>query len=348
MAKGALRTFFRQDAGFPEEEPDLTDFLLDSMIQNGGQPRMSMYGSTVPVPTSGSRVSNIGARGYPGPQGAPGPQNPTMPPANGRDPWGMPMPAPQNVNVQTPAYPSMPGPMAAPAPMPPMAKPGWMDYLAQAGGALADGMNAGSGIRSNFYGQIGAQQQGLRDRDFQHAMAERGAMENAARMAHEYDWRKYGAGVQQQRFDQQASDKAAERKLYEQMIGKRQEEEARNSDFQRFMYEQTAKPKFENLGGLGDLDEAQRAAILQARTPEELAAIQRIAAQARVPLDAQKRQADEAAAYENEIQQELRRLTMERMSRPGYGDPYGFGGLGLSTQFRAEAERIVKQRRGMK
>jgi hypothetical protein len=350
MANGPLRTFFRQDAGYPEDEPDLTDYLLDSMIQRGGQPRTtSMGGSMIPLPTSASRVSSMGGmRGYPGMQGAPGPQNPTRPPMGGRDPWGMPMPAPQqDVNVTARAYPGMPGPPPAAQPMPQMAKPTWIDYLSQAGGALADGLNARSGIRSNFFGQIGGQQQMLRDREFQAAMAERSAMENAARLAHEYDWRKYGAGRQEARFDQQTADKAAERKLYESLIKKQQDDAERQGMFQKYMYEQGAQAKFKDAGGLGDLEEAEKAALLQARSPEELEAIRRMAAQARAPLEAQRQQAAAAAALEAEIDAEVKRMVMERMSRPGYGDSYGFGGLGLAAQFRPEAERIVKQRRGM-
>jgi len=331
MAKGALRTFFREDAGYPEEQPDLTDFLLDSMIQGGG-PRMG----SVPMLTTAGR----------GQQGAPGPQNPTMPPMGGKDPWGMPMPgAPRPAPPPAPMsqYPSMPGPMQAPQPMPQMAQPRWIDYLAQAGGGLADGLNARGGYRSNFFGQIGAQQQGLRDRDFQAAMAERGAMENAARLAHEYDWRKYGAGMQEKRFDQQTADKAAERALYDKMIGKRAEDEQKQSDFQKFMFEQAAAAKLKDAGGLGDLDELGQGAMLQARTPEELAAIQRMIAQRRGSLESAAKQQADAAALEKEIEALTQDMVTQRMG----GGP-GEGWEGVYQAMRPKAEAIVRQRRGIK
>ena len=184
MAKGALRTFFRQDAGYPDvEEPDLTDFLLDSMIGQGRRPRTDMFGAPAPYPTSAARAGGMtrmaGMRGQQGQQGPAGP--------------GGQMPT---VTVPGRAYPGMPCPPPGAAPMPQMRQPGWADFLYQAGGGIADAMNARSGMRTNWFQQIQGQGQANRNQEFQLAMAERAAMENAAKLAHEYDWRKYGAGRQ--------------------------------------------------------------------------------------------------------------------------------------------------------
>ena len=139
MAQGPLRTFFRQDEGMPEDEPDLTDFLLDSMMQKGRRPRTDAWGSPAPWPTSGGRVSSMaGMRGQQGQQGPAGPQGQMQ---------GQP-----DVMVRGRAYPGMPGPPPAPSPMPQMAQAGWMDYLTQAGGGIADAMNARSGQRSDWFG----------------------------------------------------------------------------------------------------------------------------------------------------------------------------------------------------
>lgn len=275
MAKGALKTFFRQDAGYPEDQPDLTDFLLDSMIQGG--PRMG----GAPLPTTAGRVSAMGGmRGYPGQQGAPGPQTAPGAFSGPRGPYGRPMSPVQQAPEM--AYPPMPGPPPGAQPMPPMPQPGWMDYLSQATGALADGMNARSGVRSNFFGQVGAQQQTLRDRDFQHAMAERGAMEHAARMAHEYDWRKYGAGRGEAREDRLEKQRQEDLTFRDQLLAqqKAQAEWAGNLQAQVLPMRFDAAETAEDVNALEEksLLETQGNPAMMARV-KEAAEVQRKALQ---------------------------------------------------------------------
>ena len=75
MPTGPLRTYFRQDAGFPQDEPDMTDSLLNSMIKASRGPGMPR----IPTSTSPSRTT------YPMP-GAPKPPAP-MPQMPGQG-WG--------------------------------------------------------------------------------------------------------------------------------------------------------------------------------------------------------------------------------------------------------------------
>ena len=223
MPQGPLRTFFRQDAGMPEDEPDLTDFLLDSMMQQGRRPRTDAWGSPAPWPTSGGRVSSMaGMRGQQGQQGPAGPvgQPQRLPGMLGQ------MQGQPDVMVRGRGYPAMPGPPPAPSPMPQMAQAGWLDYLSQAGGGIADAMNARSGQRSDWFGRIQGQQQGMRDRDFQMAMAERGAMERAAQLAHEYDWKRYGAGQQEARQDISDDRHEADVKFRDKLLAAQKEKEA--------------------------------------------------------------------------------------------------------------------------
>ena len=224
MAKGALRTFFRQDAGFEQDEPDLTDFLLDSMIGQGRRPRTDAFGSPAPYPTSAARASGMaamaGMRGQQGLQGAPGPQQGPM-----RLPGALGQMQQQTMNINAKAYPGMPGPPPGAAPMPQMRQPGWADFLSQAGGGVADAMNARSGMRTNWFQQIQGQGQANRNQEFQLAMAERAAMENAARMAHEYDWRKYGAGRQEAKADSLAEQREEDVKFRDRLLAAQKEKE---------------------------------------------------------------------------------------------------------------------------
>jgi len=326
MAKGPLRTFFRENAGFDEDQPDLTDYLLDSMISQGAQPRrVTPSGQVIPTPTSMARATVRR-----GPFGVPIPQL-SMPPEG-------------DVTVKGSPYPAMPGPPPAPAAMPQMRKPGWAEFLSMAGGGIADAFNARAGRRSDWFGRISGMEQAQRDREYQLALAERSALEQAARLAHQYDWQRYNAGQQERRFDQQVEDKAAERKLYEQLIGKQQEDAQRQAEFQKHIMGLHAAERFKDVGTLADLKDKMSQGALTARTPEELAALQMAAEAAGKPLRDNMLRQNKSDVFEREVEQEVRRLVLEHMAKdPSSG--HGFGGLGLSYQYRKQAEENVRRRR---
>lgn len=308
MPAGPLRTFFRQDTGFSDDEPDLTDFLLESVIPRRAQaPGMT---SRIPTSTSFSRVGGMGGAG----RMAPGRQD-------------------EQVDVTAMGYPPMPGPPRGARPMPMMRHQGWADVLSQALAGAGDVLSVGGGRPTNYLQQTMGLQQGLRGQEYQQALAQRAALENADRMASAYDWQRYAAGQAEAKQDFYETQKGRENDLYSQMIGKQKEDAEKQSNFQKFMYGQAAAAKFKDLGGPQDLDDTLKASILQARTPEELSAIMEAAKLAKAPMD-------QAAALEDEIMVEVRRLLATQ--RAPYMDPdYGM-------RIRREAEAIVKKRRGMK
>ncbi len=228
MAKGPLRTFFRQDAGYPEmDEPDLTDALLDSMIQK-------RIGVGAPaVPTSAARMSGMSMMAGQGSI----PENPQF----------------NNANVQTgPAYPGMPGPPPAARPMPQMPRQGWGDVLAQALAGAGDVISVGGGRPTNYLGQVIGMQKGMRSEAFQQALAQRGAMEQAERLAHEYEWRKYAAGRGEEKQNFYEQQKKREADLYEKMIGEQNGKKSAMRDIFKFQATQTLA----SIDALEDLDKA--------------------------------------------------------------------------------------------
>lgn len=98
-----------------------------------------------------------------------------------------------------------------------------MDYISQAGGGIADAFNARARRPSNWYQQTRAITQERIGQQYQQEMAQRAAMEQAARLAQDYEWRRYAAGQGERRQDFSEEQKLEERKLYEKMLGKEQE-----------------------------------------------------------------------------------------------------------------------------
>jgi hypothetical protein len=201
MANGPLRTYFRTNSGIPEDEPDLTDSLLDSMITK-------------------SRA---------------------MP------------------DFRT--YPAMPGPPPAARPMPQMRRQGWGDVLAQALAGAGDVVSVGGGRPTNYLQQTMGLQQGLRNQDYQQAMAERAAMEQASRLAHEYEWRSYGAGQQEKRNRFSDKLKMDEQDLYKQMLGKQNEK----NQMLRNLQEQMIPATLAQAEDTGELDALKLKALMETK-----------------------------------------------------------------------------------
>lgn len=234
--------------------------------------------------------------------------------------------------------PPMPTRQRRQRPMPQRPQQSWGDLIPQLLGGGADVVNAYGGGRSDYQGRIMGMQQRGRDQSFEDALRERAAMESEDRYGEADDWRRYSGQVGSQERGFNRAMKYQELDLMLKAIQKQQAETGKQDAFQKFMYEQAAKAKFEEAGGPSDVEESLKKAMLQARNPEELLSLQAAAQQRRAPMD-------EKAAEESEINSVLKELVQRAMRAPGYGDPYGYGGLGLQSQLRPEAERIVRERR---
>lgn len=237
------------------------------------------------------------------------------------------------------AEPSAPAPRRrAPRAMPTRPQATLADLVPQLLGGAADVATAYGGGRSDYQGRIMGMQQRQRDVSFEDALMARAAMEQHDREQEAADWRDYSTKIssQDRRFGR--GMKYAELELMLQAMGKQREDQAKQDAFQNFMYQQGAGAKLKDVAGPGDLKEAGDAAMLQVRSPEELAVLQKMIADKQAAFDQQ-------AASKKEFDDLLQQLVQQRMTAPGYSDPYGFGGLGLQAQLRPEVERILAERK---
>ncbi len=242
MANGPLRTFFRQDAGYPEmDEPDLTDALLDSMIQK----RIG-----VGAPMSRTSAGRMGGAMSMMAGGGGIPENPQFNNAN--------VP-PQGGGANS--YPPMPGAPPGARPMPQMPKQGWGDVLAQVLAGAGDVVSIGGGRPTNYLQQTMGMQKGMRNEAFQQAMAQRGAMEQAERLAHEYDWRRYGAGRAEEKQNFYEESKKKEADLYEKMLGKEKE----RGEQYRQLLAATLPAQFEQAEDLDSLKALSAKALMETK-----------------------------------------------------------------------------------
>jgi len=333
---GPLRTFFRTNAGYPEDEPDMTDFLLDSMIRKSQGPGMP----TVPNSTSPSRMMN----------------------------------------------PQMPGAPPQPRPMPQMRGQTWGDVLSQVLSGAGDVVSAGGGRPTNYLGQTMGLQQGLRGQQHQQALAQHAAIEQASRMAHEYEWRKYGAGQQEKRQSFSEEMKRKEQELYEKMLGK----EKAKAEQKKNLFSMLAPETLKGAETVEDLDAAKlnllketggdpelMAALDEAHNNASRALIPKIAAR-QAPGTVHHWLAKNSGAigegalgaitgvpglvyrgynylskptpapeggFEQAVQAEYQKL---QAAAPPISDPYGMGHAGRAQQLYAQAEAIVRKRMGLK
>lgn len=196
-----------------------------------------------------------------------------------------------------------------PPPMPQRPQRTLWDLLPQAFAGAGDALMAGAGQRSDYMGRVMGLQEGVRNQSFQDQLAQAAQMYDAQRMQYEDDWRRAG-------FEQQAQDSGIKRsydlaqlEMYQQMMGKTQQEEQRNRQFQRDMYGLQANEQFKDIDTEEGLADTLRNLRLKVKSPDELDAL--LAAAESQKGIIQKALADKAA-YDARIEQQMRAIEGQR------------------------------------
>lgn len=237
-----------------------------------------------------------------------------------------------------------PGPaMPAPRKFTPMQVPArpqqhWAELIPQILAGAGDVMTARGRGRSDHLGRVMGIQEGRRNQAWGDSMLQAQLNQQSQNAEYEDQWRRY-VGEQtgrDRKFNQ--GMKVAEFDLMKSMLDKQKADAEKNTNFQKFMYGVSAQEKLKDAGGPEDLKEMLSKAMLTAKSPEELQALQE-------QFNINQGQMTKKAAQAAELQAEYRKLIEE--SKRG-GTPYHLWTQDafLDRKIWDEARRRVEARLG--